>query len=121
MFWTAAYRANRSAPPRRMGAFVALFALIFSVAITVQSFPAENIEHALTVTVSHTADAIGSQSGPLDTKDDCGTSIHCHHAPAVLPHAFVLGASVEDNQTAPANEHGAFRLVRIPVPPPRLV
>lgn len=99
--------------------FVALLAFVFSITVTVQMLPAGEVQHALIATAIHTADVIGDETGTPDTKDDCGLSIQCHHVAAILPDGLSIGAVPDDRRMASVIEDGAFRVVQIPVPPPR--
>jgi len=121
MILTAAYRAKRFFRSPVGGTLIALLALIFTIAISIQVFPTEGVGHARTTMVTHSIDVTGSQSGPLGMKDNCGAPIPCHHAPADLPAAYIVGFGGAHEPTSWDDEHGAFRLVRLQVPPPKFL
>jgi hypothetical protein len=102
------------------GMLVTMLAFLLSITVTIQVFPAEDIQHSLTEAAYHTGDDSGHLPGTPDTKDNCGVSIHCHSTAAIIPASFSIGTVAGDERASSLIKDGAFRVVSIPVPPPRL-
>lgn len=101
--------------------FVALLAVLFSVAITIQSYPIAEFGDTLTVSSKNAADIEWSKPGKQDAKDDCGASLHCHHGFAILPVAVFVGAKLVEDPNLLAIEPHLSWLSNILAPPPKSV